>query len=106
MKDLLRVFFCIFIASLCLVLCVDKQNQLTVLRMEIPPLVKEVKRLQEENNRLMYEVNRFECPIHLMGLIHKPEYSHLKYPYLRDIIILPEGDDLCHEQRDFAKKDG
>lgn len=88
----LRIFFCIFAAGMTLYAHVKIQNELTELSLVIPDLSKEVKTIQTENMRLHYEIERFESPIHLMELSRKPEYSHLKYPYQKDIIIL-EGKD-------------
>lgn len=99
MAPLLRIFFCIFVACLCLYHYVDEQNRLTALRLEIPPLAKEVKKIQEDNSRMDYVIRRFESPIHLMELARKPEYSHLKHPFLKDIVILPEENELITEQR-------
>ena len=87
----IEIFVCIFIASLTLYLYIEKQNELTELRLEIPILAKEVKRIQEENIHLQYEINQFESPIHLMELARKPEFSHLKYPNLNEILILEES---------------
>lgn len=67
---------------------IDRQNDLTELRLQFPQLAKEVKGIQEENNRLYYEIDRFESPIHLLELSRKPEFGHLKHPYLHDIIII------------------
>lgn len=86
----LRIFACIVIAGIALYAYIDKQNELTELRIAIPFLSKELKAIQEENTRLQYEIDRFESPIRLMELMRKPEFSHLKYPYLPEIIILPE----------------
>ena len=85
----LRIFICIFVAGWTLYTYIDKQNDLVELRMAIPILGSEVKAIEEENIRLKYEVERFESPIHLMELARKPEFSHLKYPYDRDVIVLP-----------------
>ena len=93
MGTLLRLFFCIFVASSFLYSYVNKQNALTSLRLEIPPLAKEVKKLQEDNSRLEFEIDRFENPLNLMELARQPEYSHLKHPYTKDIIILPQGEE-------------
>jgi hypothetical protein len=54
---------------------IDKQNQLTELRLMIPTLAKEAK----------------ESPIHLMELARKPEFSHLRWPYLNEVITLQQG---------------
>src|SRR5438045_707399 len=86
-----RIFICILGAGVLLYAYIDKQNELTELRLQIPQLAKEVKSIQEENTRLQYEIDRFESPIHLMELSRKPEFGHLKHPYLSDIITLPEN---------------
>ncbi len=85
---LLRLFFCILIFGAYLYIHVEKQNQLTELRLEIPALMKEVRIIKEENTRLHYEVEQFESPANLMKLLEKPEYAYLKHPYHKDIIIL------------------
>jgi hypothetical protein len=88
---LVQVFLCILIAGFTVYAYIDKHNELTELRLAIPALAKEVKQIQEENIRLMYDINQFESPIHLMQLARKPEFGHLKYPYFEDEIILLEG---------------
>ena len=90
---LIRVFICIVGVSLWLYTAIDRQNRLTELRMEIPPLAKEVKKIREENNRIVYEIERFESPIHLMELARKPEFGHLKYPYQCDVIVIETEQD-------------
>jgi hypothetical protein len=84
----IRLLICIFVASAFLYLYIDKQNELTQLRLMIPILTKEWQAIDEENTRLRYEIERFESPIHLMELSRKPEYGYLKYPYLTDIVSL------------------
>lgn len=64
---------------------IEKQNELTELRLAIPATAKEVRRIHEENIRLQYEIDQFESPVHLMELARKPEFGHLKYPYLPDV---------------------
>ena len=90
----LRIFACILAAGFTLFGYIEKQNELTELRLAIPSLAKEVKNLQEENIRLTYEIEHFESPIHLIELMRKPEFSHLKYPYLSDELFLPLGQAL------------
>lgn len=87
----LQILCCIFAAGIALYAYIDKQNDLTELRLVIPTLTKEVKRIQKENIRLQYEVDRFESPIHLMELLRRPEYSHLKYPHVDDVVVIEEG---------------
>lgn len=87
----LRFFACIITAGLTLFAYIEKQNEVTELRLAIPAIAKEVKNLQEENIRLTYEIEHFESPIHLMELMRKPEFSHLKYPFLSEEVFLPQG---------------
>lgn len=84
-----RLLTCIVVAGVTLYAYIDKQNELTELRLEIPVIAKELKRLQEDNIKLNYEIEQFESPIHLMELARKPEFGHLKYPYVKEIIIIP-----------------
>lgn len=86
----MRLLVCILTASVMLLAYIEKQNDLTELRLAIPALAKELKSIQDENIRLKYEIERFESPSHLMELARKPEFSYLKFPYLsEEIIILP-----------------
>lgn len=83
-----QILVCISALGLFLYAYVEKQNQLTALRLQIPKLEKEVRTLEEENVQLMYEIEQFESPIHLMELSRNPEFGHLKHPLLKDIVIL------------------
>jgi hypothetical protein len=93
----IQIFICIFIACLALYAYIDKQNELTELQLTIPAVAKELKEIHEENIRLQYEINQFESPIHLMELARKPEFGHLKYPYLNEVHTLPKGKVTEHE---------
>lgn len=84
----LKICICIFLAGLTLYVYINKNNQLTAIQLAIPQLEKEVKNLQKDNERLQYEIDKFESPLHLMELLRKPEFSHLRYPYTEDVIIL------------------
>lgn len=88
----LRILICIIAAGVTILAYIEKQNELTELRVAIPSIAKEVKVLQEENIRLKYEVDQFESPIHLMELMNRPEFSHLKFPYLNEEVFLPGSD--------------
>ena len=85
-----KMLICILTVGLTLFLYIDKLNDLTELRLAIPVLTKEVRILQAENMRLKYEIEQFESPIHLMELMRKPEFSHLHFPFLKDVVILPD----------------
>lgn len=78
---------CLILFAAFLFLYIEKLNQLTALRLEIPLVSKEVKDLQEENRRLQYEIDQFESPLHLMEMLKKPEFSHLKYPKSNEVVV-------------------
>jgi len=84
-----RIFICIVVAALTLFAYIEKQNELTELRLIIPALAKEVKDIEQINIRLTYEIEHFESPINLMKLKQKPEFSHLKNSFLNDEVFLP-----------------
>jgi len=90
LRLVMRLYVCIIAAGLTLYAYIEKQNELTELRLAIPALAKEVKNVQEENTRLTYAIEQFESPILLMETIRKAEYSHLKYPYLNEEVFLPK----------------
>jgi uncharacterized protein YlxW (UPF0749 family) len=93
-----QILICISAVGIFLYAYVEKQNQLTALRLRIPKLEREVKVLQETNIRLHYEIEQFESPIHLMELSRNPEFGHLKHPYLKDIVIISESQGVENEQ--------
>lgn len=90
MRLYFQIFLCLVMAAWTLYAFIEKQNQVTELRLAIPILAKKVKKIKEENSRLQYEIDQFESPIHLMELARKPEFSHLKYPYTKDVIVIDE----------------
>jgi hypothetical protein len=92
-----RLFLCMFAAGWTLLTVIEKQNELVELRLAIPVLEKEVNKIAEENTRLKYEIELFESPMHLMELAGKPQFSHLKFPYNRDILVLPAPPALIAE---------
>jgi hypothetical protein len=92
---LIKIGVCLMVFALCLYSYIDKQNQLTKMRMEIPHLAKEIKAIKEENTRLQYEIDQFESPAHLMELARSSEFSHLKHPLLKEILTVPEAQILA-----------
>lgn len=91
-KDLLiRIGLCVLVFGFLLFSYIEKQNRLTRLRMEVPELVKEIGQIQEEIARLHYEIDRFESPTHLMELARSYEFSHLKHPFMDDVLSVSEG---------------
>lgn len=85
----LRIMVCLAAVGTCLFIYIDALNNVTEMRLAVPDLAKEVRDIQEENYRLHYEIDNFESPLHLMELARKPEFSHLKHPYINSILIVP-----------------
>ena len=85
---LFRLLICIFVLGGFLYTYIDKQNDLTELKMEIPELTKQLRRLEEENDQLGLEIERLENPSRLIGLLREKEYSHLRYPYVNEVVVL------------------
>lgn len=90
MNSFYQILLAFVIVGGALVLYIDKLNDLTRLRLEIPHHVRELKILQEENQRLQYEIDQFESPLYLMELLKKPEFSHLKFPSENEVLIIEE----------------
>ena len=88
---LLKLGFCLGVLSFCLYSYLDKQNELTHLKILLPQLDKEIKLVREENCRLQYEIDRAESPMRLIELAHNPEFSHLKHPLMKEILTVQEG---------------
>ncbi len=88
---LIRILICIGVFGVSLYSYVDKQNEVTRRRLEIPVIAKEIKDLKEANTRLKYEIDLFESPEHLMELARHSEYSHLKQPMFKEVITMQQG---------------
>jgi cell division protein FtsL len=92
-----QLIICIFVAAVTMFAHIKKRNELTELSLVIPRVELEVKNLQRENSRLQYEIDSLESPIRMMEYARQPDFGHLKYPYIRDVIILKEGKDALLE---------
>jgi cell division protein FtsB len=88
MTFLIRILFCIFVAGFFIYMHIDHQNRLTQQRMQIPLLKRELQRIEEDNTALRYQIEVFERPQNLLKLAKQPEYKHLHYPYVKDVIVL------------------
>lgn len=82
-----RLLICILCAGMTLYAYIDKQNDLTELRIAIPALDKQVKQLHIENHRLQFEIERLLSPESLLKIADQPEYSHLRYPTSEEVVI-------------------
>ena len=86
-----QVGICFFVFGFCLYSYVDAQNNLTKIKMQLPQKEREIQEVREEMRRLSYQVDQFESPNHLIELAHRPEFSHLRHPALREILTVPEA---------------
>lgn len=87
---ILQGLFCFFALSLCWIHYLEKQNELTELRLYGPRLALEIKGIQEENTRLKYQLQEFESPGNLMQMLGDSRFSYLKHPVSKDILVLQE----------------
>jgi len=85
---LFRLLICVFVLGGFFYTYIDKQNDLTELKMEIPDLISTVRVLEEENSQLSLEIEKIENPHHLMDLLREKEYSHLYYPYIDEVVVI------------------
>ncbi len=92
-----KILLCLLVFGLCLYSYMDKQNELTSLKIELPKIAKEINDTKEEIKKMKYEIEMFESPAHLMELVRKPEFGHLKHPFVDDVLTLPQGVALKEE---------
>lgn len=85
-----QIFTCLIAVSACWFSYLEKQNELTGLRLYAPKLVQEVKGIREKNTQLKYQIQQLESPENLMKLSHEAKFSHLKHPFGKDILVLQE----------------
>jgi hypothetical protein len=88
---MLRIICCLAVFALYLYQMIQKQNVINYLSLQIPKVTKDLKAIEEENVRLHFEIESFESPDHLMQLVKMQEYTHLRYPSLKEVITVPEG---------------
>ncbi|MEX0961291.1 MAG: hypothetical protein WDZ28_00330 [Simkaniaceae bacterium] len=98
--------FIFLLSGLLLTSYLQKQNEVVELRLSLPKVREELAEIHEENIRLSYEVNAFENPDRLMELLRSQDFSHLKYPYLCDVIALQKTGPLLAKKRDVEEKKG
>jgi len=77
---LIRLLLCIFISAFLLYSYIDKLNDITELKIEIPKLAEEVQVLREENSALSLQIEELENPKSLIQKMRQPEFSHLHQP--------------------------
>lgn len=103
---LVKMFLCFFALSFAFYSYLAKQNEVMRLRMKIPALMQEIRRVEEENMALLYQIEQFENPVHLMKLAQHPQFSHLKQPLVKEVEVI-EGTvdvDLFREDSFFREE--
>jgi len=90
MMLVVRLGLCVAVFGWCLFSYLDKQNELTQLKVQLPDLERHLALIQEENRRMVCELETLENPARLIDLVHRPEFGHLKHPLLREILTVPE----------------
>lgn len=88
MKHLLRIFICLTCFGVSLYLYLDKINEQTNIRFKIPQIEKEIEELEQANIELAYQIENFKNPQHLLELAERPEYSHLKFPFAQEVMVI------------------
>ncbi len=88
---LFRITLCTTVVLALLLIYLDKQNELTKLKIMVPKAERELVLLKEENRRIKYEIEQFESPSHLMELARLPEFAHLRHPLVKDVLKVEEG---------------
>ena len=92
---LTRLGFCLAIFGWGLFSYLNKQQELAQIRVQLPELEKRLKVIQEENRRMLCEIEELENPSRLIELVHRPEFGYLKHPLLREILTVPEAILTC-----------
>ncbi|BAE81407.1 conserved hypothetical protein [Chlamydia felis Fe/C-56] len=85
----LRLSFCFCFLGSLLYSYINKQNDLTKLRLEIPSLWSTLRQKEQENIALGFLIDKIESPEHLMHIADLPEYQYLQYPAEDRVCIIP-----------------
>lgn len=89
---LFRCLLCILAIGYFQYIYLRKQHEVTKLRLSIPQLSANVKKMKEENLHLRFLVDQFENPQYLSKIARDKRFNHLKYPLLSEIITIPNHD--------------
>lgn len=105
-KMIIKLFVCFCVGSLCLFSYLERQNELTHLKLYAPKILKGIKALEEENTRLAYEIDQFESPENMMALARDIRFCHLRHPLRKEVVMMHEGIalqyPLLEDQNKFA----
>lgn len=82
-----RVLFSFTLFGAALFSYVDRENSLTKARLELFPIAKEIKELEESNAAHSFELAEIYAPHHLLELAMDPEFGHLTAPEDQSIAL-------------------
>lgn len=89
--SIIGICTCLFFFGICLYSYLDMQNALTKVRIEVPRLSRALKCVEEENVRLKYAIEEFENPQKLMQLARGKDFSNLKFPLTKEVVVIKQG---------------
>lgn len=81
---MIRFIICMILSGALLFFFIEQANRLNELRLKVPLVEKEVKRIQRENERIAFDLAKFADPVNLFAIAARPEYAHLKFPTVEE----------------------
>lgn len=90
-KGFLRLAVCIALLAIFLICHVERQNEITRLRLQIPQIDALSCRMKESALQLQSKVIKSQSPGHLLALLDRPEFQHLHFPTAQSVWIIEEN---------------
>jgi hypothetical protein len=81
---MIRFLICFVYTAAILFAFIGKIHELNVLRLQVPDMEKQVRRIQKENDHIAFQLQKFSHPAHLMEYLQQKEYAHLTFPKRSD----------------------
>jgi hypothetical protein len=97
MNRFMRLLICLLFLGINLYCYIDMTNRQTQMRLELPKYEKAIEMLSQQNIQLKYELENFNNPQHLLELAKQPEYSHLKFPFMEEVLVISSEIAKKHE---------
>lgn len=88
MKNLVKIFICIFCFGVSLYIYLDKLNSQSELKVQVPQIAKEIELIEQDLVNLNYQIESFKNPTHLLNLALRPEFGHLKFSRQSDVMLI------------------
>ncbi len=98
-----KILACVVSFSAALFAYLDARNDVTRLMIELPRLSSELSYIEEHNTILQYEVEKFENPMFLLGLLKETEYAHLLSSTKEEIIAISNKDEKIEMKNTVIK---